>query len=142
MKFRILFGLVIMLMISFSLANAVERVSRGEVKREIKVAQPSKQEDAAKDTSQNTVEQRNVGKPVEPKMKPTIKREQYDDFIDRNSNGVDDRLEKQTRERKVFEREVTKEEYTRDRNTERKRQQEQADTNKSSAVKSKSEKRR
>jgi len=142
MRVRILFGLVMIFMISFSLANAIERVSRGEVKREIKVAQPSKQEDAAKDTSQNTVEQRNVGKPVEPKMKPTIKREQYDDFIDRNSNGVDDRLEKQTRERKVFEREVTKEEYTRDRNTERKRQQEQADTNKSSAVKSKSEKRR
>ena len=149
MKVRILFGLVIILMISFSLANAIERVSRGEVKREIKVAQPSKQEDVPKDTSGNTIEQRNVGKSVEPKMETTIKREQYDNFIDRNNNGIDDRLEKQTREKKILEREVINEEHrkrTEDRKveqkTEHRREQEQPDTNKNSTAKEKPDRRR
>lgn len=149
MKVRILFGLVIILMVSFSLANAIERVSRGEVKREIKVAQPSNQEDAPKDTSENTIERRNVGKSVEPKMETAIKREQYDNFIDRNNNGIDDRLEKQTREKKILEREVITEERrerTEDRKveqkTEHKREQEQPDTNKNSTAKEKPDRRR
>lgn len=66
-----------------SSANAVEKVEKKKPEPPKKVTEPAKPNPPAKPTSPN-----------QPSKKPDPSKKKFDDFIDKNKNGVDDRKEK------------------------------------------------
>ena len=101
MKIKILVILLLIMAVSFSSVYAIERVSKGEARKVDNQTTISEQGD----TSRDTLQERKTSR-VEVRQKIEERKEKYDNFIDKNNNGIDDRLEKQRREKKVFKKEI------------------------------------
>ncbi len=93
MKLRVLILSACILMVSFSVSYSIERISRASIDSNNKTADISVQRDSL---PKGRVEG------VEGKAKMEQRQERYDNFLDRNNNGIDDSLEKEARKRKVF----------------------------------------
>jgi len=128
MRIKILIVFLLVMAVSFSSAYAIERVFKEQTKKEENRAT---EVSVQKDSSKTILPERNANK-VEAKQRIEERKERYDNFIDKNNNGIDDRLEKQKREEKVFEKEKRDEKREEVQKIERNKTQEERDTSKQS----------
>ena len=128
MRIKILIVFLLVMVVSFSSAYAIERVFKEQTKKEEnRAAEVSVQ----KDSSKTILPERDANK-AEVKQRIEERKERYDSFIDKNNNGIDDRLEKQKREERVFEKEKREEKQKEAQKIERNKNQEERDTSKQS----------
>ena len=112
----------IAVMVAFvSSASAIDRApkkSESEAKKETTDIKEMTKEEAKRRARKSRFSERKTGtvlnqkrteadKPEKAKARPKTK-EKYDYFIDRNNNGIDDRLEKETKAKKVKKQESPK----------------------------------
>jgi Skp family chaperone for outer membrane proteins len=127
MRIKILIVFLLVMAVSFSSSYAIERVFKEQDKKEKGTTETSVKESSPK----NILQEGDTNK-VEIKQRIEERKERYDNFIDKNNNGIDDRLEKQKREEKVFEKEKREEKREEVQKIERNKNQEERDTSKES----------